>query len=245
MHRLRLPRYVPEDVEVFRLDFDLASPASSADWAVLGDDERERAAKFHRHDDRIRSIATRAALRRLLGERLHREPGALHFDAGPYGKPLLREGAGLEFNVSHSGGFALIALSRAGAVGIDIERRDEALDVASFASLVLSPGERAAGEGGVETFFERWVAKEAVLKALGLGIAEQLQALSIWPRSGAGEEYELRHATEDWSGVGAWALDAPPGYAAALAWAAHGARRAAMSASGSTSGSEQIVPRQT
>ncbi|PWB81699.1 MAG: 4-phosphopantetheinyl transferase [Methylocystaceae bacterium] len=221
LHRLRLPRYVPEDVEVFRLDFDLVNPAPSADWAVLGDDERERAAKFHRHDDRVRAIATRAALRRLLGERLHREPGALRFDAGPHGKPLLREGAALEFNVSHSGGFALIALSRTGAVGVDIERRDRAIDVTSLASLVLSPDEQAAGEGGVDAFFERWVVKEAILKALGLGVAEQLQALSVW-RPGAAEEYELRHAEEDWSGVGAWALDAPPGYAAALAFAKRG-----------------------
>lgn len=245
MHRLPPPRSAPADVEVFQLEFDLETPASNADLGVLGEDERERAAKFRKLEDRIRFVVTRAALRRLLGERLRRSPSALCFQAGPYGKPLLRDGVGLEFNVSHSGGFALIALSRTGAVGVDIERRDDAANVASLATLTLSPSERAAGDVGVDAFFERWVAKEAVLKALGLGIGEHLQALSVWPRPDAPGQYALIHAEEDWSGVGAWALDAAPGYAAALAWAPHGARSAAASASGSVIGSEQVIPRQT
>lgn len=219
MLSLPLPRSLTADVEAFRLDLDLVGPASDADWAVLSGDERERASRFFKHEDRIRSIATRAALRRLLAERLRREPGALRFTAGTYGKPLLQDAEGLEFNVSHSGGFALIALSRSGAVGVDIERRNETADVVGLARLTLSASERAAvGALGAEAFFERWVVKEAVLKALGLGIAEQLQAFSVWP--GAGERaYELRHAQEDWSSLCAWKLDAPSGYAAALALA--------------------------
>jgi 4'-phosphopantetheinyl transferase len=239
LHALALPSEAPAGIEAFRLDLDLEAPWREADWAVLAEEERARAARFVRHEDRVRAVATRAALRRLLGERLASDPATLELGAGPYGKPTLAEGAGLDFNVSHSGAFALVALSRVGAVGVDIERLDEAADIAGLASLALSASERARGVDQAG-FFELWVVKEAVLKALGVGVAAQLQAFSVLPRGAA---YELRHDTEDWSTLRAFRLEAPPGYAAALALGP--ARSALASASGSTIGSEQVVPRQT
>jgi len=202
-------------IEVMRLDLDLAAPWDDADWGVLTAEERERALRFLRHADRLRMIATRAALRRLLGERIGVAPADLRFEAGLYGKPRLAIG-GLEFNVSHSGGHALIALAEHLPVGVDIERVDETADVAGLASIALTPQERDAID--VAGFFERWVAKEAALKALGLGIGEKLQAFSVWP--GQGDLYELRHAETEWGDLRAARLEAPPGYAAALAWKA-------------------------
>lgn len=58
----------------------------AADWAVLSDEERSRARRFHRHADRIRAAVPRAALRRLLAARLGTAPGALHFVAAPLGR---------------------------------------------------------------------------------------------------------------------------------------------------------------
>jgi 4'-phosphopantetheinyl transferase len=66
-----------------------------------------------------------------------------------------------------------------------------------------------------EDFIERWVAKESVLKALGLGISEHLQAVSIL--AGAGEGYEITHDHPEWADIKAWPIGAPDGYAAALA----------------------------
>ncbi|MFB8830315.1 4'-phosphopantetheinyl transferase family protein [Azotobacter sp. CWF10] len=210
------------DVGVWRLDLDLAAPLADSDRSVLDKTEGARALCFRRHEDRVRFVATRAALRRLLAARLGCVPRAVRFETGPHGKPRLRRGrAGqpaIDFNVSHAGGFALIALSRRGAVGIDIERCNPDLDTASLEPQVLSPLERQMEASRRPDFFECWVVKEAVFKALGLGIAGRLQQLSVLtPGQADGRRYGLRHARPEWSSVDAWRLDAPPGYAAALA----------------------------
>jgi 4'-phosphopantetheinyl transferase len=208
-------------IEVARLAFDLAAPWAEADWEVLDAEERARAMRYLRHEDRLRMIATRAALRRLLGERLGVDPARLRFETGVYGRLALC-GGDLSFNVSHSGECALIAISRRWTVGVDVERVRETTDIAGLASIALTREERE----GIDAigFFERWVVKEAALKALGLGIAEKLQAFSVWP--GQGDLYELRHAEADWGDLRAARLEAPPGYAAALAWRTPSARGA-------------------
>jgi len=223
MQRLQLPDSLSSDLEVWRLDLDLAAPVQDADWAILSEDEGVRALRFHKHEDKVRSVATRAALRRLLAARLRRAPNALCFMTNQHGKPRLVadgvSGAAMAFNVSHAGGFSLIAISRNSAVGVDIERCDAELDTRSLEAQVLSPFERELEILARPGFFECWVVKEAVLKALGLGVAEHLQSLSVLkPTGGDACCYGLRHTCADWPSVRACWLDAPAGYAAALAW---------------------------
>ncbi|MFG6175954.1 4'-phosphopantetheinyl transferase family protein [Halomonas sp. THAF12] len=218
----RLPGSVPAQVEVWRLALDPTAPLAAADWALLSDGERARVGRLRRHEDRLRAVATRAALRRRLAVRLDAEPRGLRLVINRHGKPRLPDPAGLAFNVSHAGDFALIALSTQGEVGIDIERRLASTDEQALAALVLSPRERRPDMTARLGFHERWVAKEAVLKALGLGIGDHLQALSVLPGGGVGEaRYRLQHARADWPRLEAWALAAPAGYAAALALSHH------------------------
>ncbi|WP_192804942.1 4'-phosphopantetheinyl transferase family protein [Noviherbaspirillum aerium] len=223
MLQVALPEVLRPHVEAWRLDPDLAAPVTDADWAVLGKDEKERALRFGRHEDRVRYVATRATLRRLLAARLGRRPQDLRFMNGFHGKPRLAQSCGselrLEFNVSHAGAHGLIAISRRRAVGVDIERRIPAFDVASLEQQVLSPFERRTEAERQLEFFERWVVKEAVLKAIGTGVASHLQQLSVEKPLGHDERrYGLRHAVPEWPSMGAWRLDAPTGYAAAIAY---------------------------
>lgn len=223
MRRLRLPESIAADVEVWRVDLNLRSPVPEADWALLAGDEGERALRLHRHQDKVRFVRTRAALRRLLAGRLRCRPQDLRFATGPFGKPRLAAGSdgGLDFNASHAGGFALIALAARGSVGVDIERRDPGLDGASLEPVVASPLERRLPAGQRPEFFERWVVKEAVLKAMGLGVAQHLQDVSVLaPPSTETRRYGLHCAAAGWPPLGAWRLPAPPGYASAIAWTA-------------------------
>jgi 4'-phosphopantetheinyl transferase len=218
MQRLPLPETIPASVEVWLLKLNLEMPLSNLDLALLSEDERIRALKFQRHEDRVRSVATRAALRRLLALPVMRRPEKLDFIVNQHGKPRLSEDLGIEFNVSHAGRFALIALSAGGQIGVDIERRDRQIDAESLAAYVFTPLERRFAlrmDRKAEDFIERWVAKESVLKALGLGISEHLQAVSIL--AGAGEGYEITHDRPEWADIKAWPIGAPNGYAAALA----------------------------
>lgn len=226
MRPLPLPEPLA-DVEVWRLDLDLDAPVPEADWTVLGGDEGGRALRLYRHADKVRFARTRAALRRVLASRLRCPPQAVRLVAGPHGKPRLAgecEGARtLDFNASHAGCFALIAIAQRGAVGVDIEYRNPDLDATALEAQVLSPAELALGAGRRPGFYERWVVKEAALKAMGLGIAEHLQQISVLPPGRAEDaRYRLQHACPDWPAISAWRLDAAAGYAAALAWTASG-----------------------
>lgn len=201
---LARPDSAPEGLQVYLLDFATALPEQ--DRLILSQQELAKAQRFHRADDYLRAIHTRASLRRLLASYLDLPAKALVFVQGPYGKPSLAMPLGLEFNVSHSSGLGLIALSTVGPVGVDIEvvQSDQAL--AELAPL-LGPAEMT------DNLIERWVVKEAALKALGLGITEHLQALAVGHRQGA--EYDLDFAL--CSALRAWALPVPLGYCAALA----------------------------
>ena len=89
--------------------------------------EKERADRFVIPRPRKQFIAGRALVRRLLGRYLGRKPEDLRFDYGQDGKPALRDDdSDLRFNLSHSGGTALLAVTRSRELGVDVERvRDD------------------------------------------------------------------------------------------------------------------------
>lgn len=222
MQRLPLPETIPAGVEVWRLKLELQLPVPDSDLSLLSEEERIHASRYRRQEDQVRSAVTRAALRRILGARAMLRPDKLDFVVNCHGKPRLQDDLGIEFNVSHAGCFALIALSTNGQVGVDIESHDAGIDSKSLSAYVFSSLERLSElrvADEAEDFIERWVAKESVLKALGLGISEYLQAISILPGNGQcnGQCYEISHDNPDWAGIKAWPIESPVGYAAALA----------------------------
>ena len=229
--RVSLPAQVPAGVEVWRLELDLPAPLASGDWALLDAGERARAQRFHRHADRLRLVAGRAALRRLLASRVGGAPDGLRFGAGPYGKPFLDGRAGLAFNVAHSATCVLIAVDMGtvhtgaglGALGVDVERHAAGHDLAALAAYALGPEERralAAAPDPVAAFFQIWSAKEAAFKALGVGLGEHLQRLRIEldPQPGLQLSLRVRHDVADWGALQACTLPAPANFSAALAW---------------------------
>ncbi|MDQ7727809.1 4'-phosphopantetheinyl transferase superfamily protein [Halomonas sp. SpR8] len=220
MQRLRLAEGVPEGLEVWCLALDLNAPVADDDARLLSRAEWQRGQRLRHHADVVRAVATRAALRRLLSAHTGIAPEKLVFTRNAYGKPALEGGDGPAFSVSHSGNVALIALAPGGAVGVDIERRRPEAELAPLHGLVLSPSEqRDHISGATLPFMERWVVKEAVLKTLGLGIADHLQALSVSPSPVPPTSYCLEHSLPVLSPLQAWPLPAPSGYAAALGYA--------------------------
>ena len=96
--------------------------------------------------------------------------------AGPHGKPYL-EGAGdVEFNLSHSGDLALVAVARGVRVGVDVERVRDLDDRDAIARRFFSPRERdefTALPDGLKTtaFFRLWTCKESYIKCIGTGLS--------------------------------------------------------------------------
>lgn len=218
MQLLALPETVPAGIEVWLLTLNLQAPLHNADLSILDDSERNHAASLHFHEDRVRSVTARAALRRLLAARLMTAPEALLLTTNKYGKPCLKdlkEHVNIEFNVSHAGSFALIALSGHQRVGVDIEYVDRSIDIHSLARYVLSPLEYQSVRITQQTFMHGWVAKESALKALGCGITEHLQAISIL--SGDSTDYRIVCDYPSWPRLKGWRLELPADdYLAAL-----------------------------
>jgi 4'-phosphopantetheinyl transferase len=165
----------------------------------------------------------RAPLRALLAAYLGVAAEQVALIDGEHGRPALAAGLDptLGFNWSHSGGHALVAIGRHVVPGIDLERlrpRERALELArrffcaeeAAALAVLPEAERGA------VFLELWTAKEAVLKALGRGLAFGLDRLSVASADG---RLQLRRLHGD--DAGAWQLQRLAlghGLIAALAW---------------------------
>jgi 4'-phosphopantetheinyl transferase len=203
---LLLPATVPGHVRVWQVD--VARDEVRLDG--LNAAERTRCLHYRQHASRVRFAETRLALRALLGERLGTAPDAVAFVAGEHGKPHL-EGDVLHFNVSHAGRHALIALSDAAPVGVDLECIDRERAFDDLAEQFYSLQECAACKGNPEMFFQLWSCKEAVVKAWGTGILDGLPALSTHA-DGIRDAAAPGHRP-----ARVWHIAAPDGYAAALA----------------------------
>jgi 4'-phosphopantetheinyl transferase len=149
----------------------------------LSNDELAKAERFHSDLDGARYIVGRAALRRVLADRLGCSPAAVRFSYGRNGKPMLEAGQGhVEFNLAHSGGDAVIALAAGAAIGVDIELLRPIPDVESLARLAFSDIERRELElapDPVSAFLNGWTRKEAYVKALGLGLTAPLMEITV------------------------------------------------------------------
>lgn len=155
--------------------------------SLIPADDRElaRASAFRFERDRSRYLAARRALRCLLTDYLSVDPQAISIGVGPNGKPLLEglEGA-CEFNLSHSNGVALIAMHRGPPIGVDIETMSRATIDDGLARQCLSPAEYGQWCGltdvkSLEGFYSAWTRKEAVLKALGIGLSVEPSSVNV------------------------------------------------------------------
>ena len=176
----------------FILEGKEASVERCVSW--LDDRERARGTRFVRTEDRRRYALAHGSLRAVLGRYMRLDPSALEYRYAETGKPFvtqrLRSGDALAFSLSHSHGRMLVALSRSRELGVDLEliRRD--IEAGKLADRFFCHTERAAmAQSGTkrehETFFRYWVAKEAVLKAQGVGISSLQDCEILLNRAGA------------------------------------------------------------
>ena len=173
----------PDDVHVWHGTLT-QPPAAVADAAsLLCDDERARAARFRFERDRLRYIAGRAQLRLLLARYLRQPAASLTLAYGAFDKPFLPD-APLHFNVSHSAHTLLIAVTRAGEVGVDVEMLGQDLSRERIAERFFSPREVAVlralpAERQAVAFLTCWTRKEAFIKARGDGLSLALDSFDV------------------------------------------------------------------
>jgi 4'-phosphopantetheinyl transferase len=184
-------------------------------------------AYFQRDRDPARSLLrmrVRAALLTWLGECLNLAPDRVPLQQSASGRlELTPPYQDWTVSASASREIGLLAVSQPsqGIVGVDVEWLDHALDLTALGPPALNPAERAALDALPESsrreaFFRLWTRKEAVAKALGLGVSAfdaglDLSTLPLaetrdWRKfSALGQSLALRD------------LPIPTGYLAALA----------------------------
>jgi 4'-phosphopantetheinyl transferase len=177
---------VPDSaVEVWRVPLTVSEPESEQLAMLLSRDEQLLAARFQFARDRKRYIAARGMLRVLLGKHLDVSPAAVAFESGPHGKPQLADSSGpVNFNLSHSGDLAICALARDCLPGVDIESLDRTIDYDALARRFFSAREFAELQlipctERNRAFLACWTCKEAVAKAIGLGLSLPLDRIEV------------------------------------------------------------------
>jgi len=166
------------------------------DVALLSGDERERLERIRVPGERVRFCSAHAGMRRVFGAYLAIDPSAIRFGrarcprcgSADHGPPrIMSPETELTFSLSHSGLRWMLAVAPGAPVGIDVEH-DAGRDLAAVVRYVLSDAERSdfdalAEERERRLFLLRaWTRKEAVCKALGVGLAADLTALEAHPR---------------------------------------------------------------
>ncbi len=187
----------------------------------LGDDEVRCAQQFVDVRTAARFRYRRAFRRIVLGRVMGRKPASVRFSAGRFGKPAISDSSGeIEFSASHSVGQAWVAVGLCGPVGLDVQVHISLTDSLEGMVGMLAEPERRKLEvlpemERIRAFFETWVRKEAVLKAVGVGLSRELASFDV--------PTDLQ-AVPGWVDLGFPAgrwwlqrLDAGPGASAALA----------------------------
>jgi 4'-phosphopantetheinyl transferase len=175
---------------VWLVDLDRSAAvleAYAAATGCLSADDRERASEVG--DARLarERLATTAALRWALEGLLGTTVRGLAFERHPEGKPYLPERA-TAFNISHSGGFALIVVAERGAVGIDLETLRPIQMGSPHRERIVAAGEGLVGHhprvsataaAADQDTLQGWARLEAYGKARGVGVARVMGELGL------------------------------------------------------------------
>jgi 4'-phosphopantetheinyl transferase len=192
-----LPEFTPiraGELRVFyaRSDAHMTDPQVARCIAMLSPEERARHLRFRFEEDQRSFLAAHALTRGVLARELRTEPSALRFAEGARGRPELLSPAcepRLRFNLSHTRGMVACALAIETDVGVDVERLDRRVNIDSLSAAAFSAAERAGleeleGEAQRHRFFELWTLKEAYIKAVGMGFALPLGAITLHVEAG-------------------------------------------------------------
>lgn len=213
----------------------MSAPPGVRVWWARSADARDRLldlldpaeqARYHEYDrpaDRARFITAAALLRLVVSRQLQVRPADVPLDrsceqcGAPHGRPRIHCAGAPVLSVSHSGDSVVVAVGTGiNAVGVDVELIDPALDVAELAGIALTKQEiRALAQldesDRLSDFVRLWTRKEALLKALGVGLEQPPDQVNV-----LGSEYPLHVPTSE-GVVTVLGLSPPVGYHASLA----------------------------
>ncbi|MCH5597740.1 4'-phosphopantetheinyl transferase family protein [Niabella ginsengisoli] len=161
------------------VDLDVTSYCQ---WAT--DEERLKANRFRKEEDALRFLMGRAIAKFVLAKYLDLSISNISILPGDNKKPIAscteKNIDFPHFNISHSGNRVVVAFANE-PIGVDIEEVKD-IGVADLAETVFSDNELnlfKESKHSLFTFYKLWTGKEALLKALGLGLVDDLKEIDI------------------------------------------------------------------
>jgi 4'-phosphopantetheinyl transferase len=180
-----MSRLEVDEVHVWYTALDALGAWTSELRRLLTPEECERADRFQFPIHSARFIAGRWLVRAVLSSYLNIDPARVPIVYEPHGKPVLTAGGDdLTFNLSHSEGDAVLAVSRIRSLGVDIERIRPLSDLEGMCATVFAPREverwrTLPPEDRLHAFFSLWTRKEAYIKAVGAGLSLDPRRLEV------------------------------------------------------------------
>jgi 4'-phosphopantetheinyl transferase len=155
---------------------------------LLAPDELLRHSRFHFERDRHLYLVTRALVRTTLSRYSALKPQQWTFELNGFGRPEITNADGdardIAFNISHTAGAVLLAVTSNVQIGVDIESLAARQPSLNIADAFFAPEEVVALRTRPNTqqnqrFFEYWTLKESYIKARSKGLAIPLDQFSF------------------------------------------------------------------
>jgi len=175
------------EVHVWVISLNDAHYTTDRFLPILSQEERTRAESLYLESDRVCFIRAHGIVRQILASYSDVAASSLKFRANRFGKPFLVTDSGapnIQFSVSHSGEFCLLALRLDCPVGIDLEKLRNVPDIKRISDRYFTSSEAGflstlCGQPQRNAFFALWTHKEAMVKGLGLSLAANLRQIEF------------------------------------------------------------------
>ncbi len=160
---------------IFVIDLRNINPDDAAIWDILSPERKEKIQKLKMSHSKLESIGAELALIKAVKHFYPDTPLPLRYYRNSHGKPYLSDFPNLHISISHSGDYAVCAVSDT-EVGIDIQKIKEANF--RIADRYFTIEEREYIGEDTRLFFDLWSRKESYVKATGTGLTVPLNSFS-------------------------------------------------------------------
>ncbi|MGJ8639254.1 MAG: 4'-phosphopantetheinyl transferase family protein [Opitutaceae bacterium] len=182
MSKVTLPDMPANEIHVWswRLE-QLTRDIEAAVYPSLTGSERARHSNFRFSKDREHYLLAHYMLRTIIEFYCGSEVAGREFVTNSYGKPSIGNSV-FEFNLSHSGEYAVVACSMKIPLGVDVEKKRSDFDYLEVGEHFFTYEECChirSSDDSEDTFFRYWTIKEAIVKAIGQGLSVGLNSISL------------------------------------------------------------------
>jgi len=148
-------------------------------YPLLSSEEKERSERFKFYKHRKAFIASHGFMHTVLARYIDTNANEIEFSQTEFGKPSLidiQNKNNIQFNLSHSGNMAILAVCKQHSLGIDVEFAERKVDWRGISKRFFTPNEqqqldKLTEEEQRQAFFQIWTRKEAHMKVTGQGLS--------------------------------------------------------------------------